>query len=438
MGSKMLAVIRREFMSRVTTRAFLIGTFLGPILMVGVSSLPVLLASRDTGAKRVAIVDGSSGPLGSRLEAALVNARRGDGDAAMPQYEVTRIAAPGRERDVRDSLLPFTARSAAGAATIDGILMVDDSVLTTGRVLYLGSNVGSPDAMRTLQRTVAPIVQGERLEATGVNPNVVVQALAPVQLQTRKLSNGTLTEESGSASFLLAYIMSFVLYLALLLYGVQVMTSVVEEKTSNIVEVLVSSVGPFDLMLGKVVGVGSAGLLQMTVWGGAALAFSRYRLEIARLFGSDAAGASSLPIPEMSPALLAVFLTFFIAGFLLYAAAYAAVGAVCQSTQEAQQAQMPVSIFILGGLISMFALLSEPNGTLAQTLSLFPPIAPFVVPVRYSLAPLPLLEVLLSLSVTVVGMLAVVWVASRIYRVGVLSHGKRASLADIWRWARSG
>jgi ABC-2 type transport system permease protein len=135
--------------------------------------------------------------------------------------------------------------------------------------------------------------------------------------------------------------------------------------------------------------------------------------------------------------LLVVFLVFFALGFLLYSAAYAAIGSMCSTVQETQQAQMPVMLFIVMGLMSMFALLNEPNGSLARVLSLLPPLAPFVVPVRHSIAPIPMAELALSIALTIGGLLAVVWVAARIYRVGILMYGKKASFKDIVHWVRA-
>lgn len=434
---KVFAVIRREFMERVRTRAFLIGTFLGPVMLMGFWALPLILSNRDSGPRKIALVDAATGELGGRLERVLRAATRGDGEDAKPAYAVTRIPAVDRAEQVRDSLLPLTASTKEREAAFDGILLVTDAVLQQGEITYLGTNVGSPDAMSQLRRAVAPAVQGERLEAVGVSPTVVAQALAPVSLNTLKVSDGKLTQESGAASFILAYLMSFLLYLALILYGMQIMTAVVEEKSSRIMEVLVSSMRPFELLLGKVLGVGAVGLLQLGIWAGSATLLSANRDKIAAMMGAPAGAAAALPIPTMSGDLLAVFLLFFVLGFLFFSALYAAVGAMCNSIPETQQAQTPVTLTIALGLVSMFALLNEPNGSLARILSLVPPVAPFVTPVRYSLTPLPFLEVLLSASILIVGVLAVIWVAARIYRVGVLSYGKKPSLAELWRWLRT-
>jgi len=311
-------------------------------------------------------------------------------------------------------------------------------VLDTGRLHYFGSNVGSLSEMGDLQRILRQAVIGERLGRAGVDPQVLLVATAPISLETARVSNGVVSGESGESSFILAYVMSFLLYMALLLYGIQVMGSVVEEKSNRIMEVLVSSLTPFELMLGKIIGVGSVALLQLGIWSGTAKLLTSQRVAIAGLLGAPPSEAMGMPIPAISGTLLAVYLTFFVLGFFLYSAAYAAVAATVSTQQEAQQAAMPVSLCIVAGLLLMFGLLDEPNGTLARTMSLIPLFAPFVTPVRYSLSPLPLGELLASAGMTALGVLAVAWVAARIYRVGILMYGKRASVAEVFRWIRTG
>ena len=250
-----------------------------------------------------------------------------------------------------------------------------------------------------------------------------------------------LTGESGMSSFWLAYFTSFVMYFSLIMYGIQVMGAVLEEKSNRIVEVLVSSITPFELLLGKVLGVAGAGLLQLAIWGGAA----RYLLE--GLSGARASGAGqavadsaaqNVSIPTLSGELIAVILVFFLLGFLLYSALYAAVGAMCSTQQETQQAAQPVTIILAIGFIAMFSLINDPSNTLARTLSFIPFFAPLVIPVRFALTPLPLGEVLGAVAATLVGIVAVVWVAGRIYRVGILSYGKKATLREVISWVRTG
>lgn len=435
---KLFAVIRREFMVRVHTRAFVIGTILGPLLMGFMFVFPMLLNSRSKGPKAVVVLDAASGDFGVRVERALAGAQRGDGPDATRRYQVTRLGAGVDDLAPLDSLIRLTGRRAETPGALVGVVLVTDSVLATGRMHYFGSDVGSLSDMGELQRTLRQAIIGERLGRAGVDPAVLMQATAPIDLQTSRVSNGEVTGQSGESSFMLAYVMSFLLYIALILYGNQVMSSILEEKSNRIMEVLVSSLSPFQLMLGKVLGVSAVALLQLGIWSGTAKLLTSQRAAIAGLLGVPATQAMAMPIPAISGDLLTVYLTFFVLGFFLYAAAYAAVAATCNTQQEAQQAAIPVTMCIAVGLILLFGLLDEPNGSLARTLSLIPMFAPFVTPVRYSLSPLPLGELALSGGLTALGVLGVSWVASRIYRVGILMYGKRASVGEVLRWIRTG
>jgi ABC-2 type transport system permease protein len=438
--NKVWAVIRREFIERVRTKAFILGTFLFPVFLAGMMVLPALLLTQASGIRQVAVLDGTASGFGSRVEEALLAIKRGDGPDAPPQYQPTVVRATGeRLEQIQDSLIAHTGMSEKSSSSLTGVLVVTDAGLASGRLQYFGDNAGSPSAMGELQSTIRPLVTRERLEREGVDPLVVMRAIGPVSLATQRVADGKLTGQSGDATFAIAYAMGFILYISLLIYGIQVMTSIVEEKSNRIMEVLASSMTPFQMLLGKIVGVGSVALLQLGIWAGAAYAATTYRVQLLGLFGVDAATSGGMAglIPALPGALLVVFLIFFVLGFLLYASMFAAVGSMCNTVQETQQAQFPVMFLIILGLMTMFALLNDPNSPLVQTLSYVPFWTPFVIPVRYSMAPIPIGGLLLSAAITILGMLAIVWVASRIYRVGILSYGKKASLRDLWRWVRT-
>lgn len=434
---KVWAVIRREFVSRVRTRAFLISTIGGPLIMGFFFALPAFLASRDTKVRHLVVLDAAPGELGQRIADRLMRQVR-DTSAAVPEprYRVDYVAAAGRADFLRDSLVALTGLKDRADA-LDGIVVVSDSTLQSGTVQYLGTDVGSPGDMSRLSRTLTPVVQVTRLTQGQVDPVLAFSATRPVDLKTQRISDGKLTGQSGEASFLLAYIMGFLLYIALLLYGIQVMSSVLEEKSNRIMEVLVSSLSPFELMLGKILGVGAVGLVQLGIWAGTAMVLTTYRVQVAGLLGAPPASVATLPIPTVTPAMLTVFLVFFVLGFLLYSAAYAAVGSMCSSQQETQQAQMPITLFVAFGFITMFSLLGDPNGSLAQVLSYVPPFAPFVIPVRYSMSPLSLPEIVLAALSVIAGIVVVTWIAARIYRVGILSYGKKPSFRELARWVRA-
>lgn len=435
---KIWAVVRREFVERARTRAFVIGTILGPLMMAALFVLPIML-QRNTRMKHVVVLDAADRGFGARVETTLANARRSEKPDSPKRYRVDRVVLGDRPFElVRDSLVARTDRRDLGEEGLDGVVVVREADLARDTVVYLGANVGSPAEMGALNRTLRQAVLMEKLTREQISPAVLTDLVKPVELSTQRVSQGKLTGQSGEASFALAYTMSFVLYLALLIYGMQVMTSTVEEKTNRINEVLVSSLSPFQLLLGKVLGVGSVGLLQLSIWAGTAYGLSSQRERIGRLLGATPDAVAAMPIPDIPGGVFAVFLLFFVLGFLFYAAAYAAVGSACNTVQETQQVSAPLTVMIVVGLMLMFRLLDEPSGTMGRVMSLVPPFAPFVTPVRNSLSPLSAGDLLMSIGAMVIGVLGMAWVAGRIYRVGVLMYGKRASFREMFRWIRAG
>src|SRR5438309_7122801 len=232
--------------------------------------------------------------------------------------------------------------------------------------------------------------------------------------------------------------MGVVLFLVITIYGVNVMGSVVEEKAARIVEVLVSALRPFQLMMGKVLGVGAVSLFQFVLWGlGVKLLLSQRRALLADLGGVEEA-RQVFQMPHLSAATLGVFLSYFLGGFFLYSAMYAAVGAMSSNEQEARQAQQPVMFLLLVAYVSMFGLTTNPESTYAVTLSLIPFTAPIAMPVRWAASTVPAGELGASLGLLAAGIGAVTWMAARIYRVGILMTGKRPNVRELVRWVRAG
>jgi ABC-2 type transport system permease protein len=436
---KILAVVRREFVERVRTKAFVISTVLLPVFMVAMVLLPALMMSGGDRTSRVAVVDASTTNLGQRVSQALEAEKIGKGADAKSRYTVQVFPAGGDDlAKVRDGLIAETGFSSSKKKDgWNGVLVLTDATLSTGKLAYYGGNVGSLDAMSKLQRAVSSALTGVRLAKSGVDTALLKEAMKQADMDTTKVTDGKQTGQSGTESYLIAYFMGFILYIAILIYGQQTMTSVIEEKTSRIMEVLTSSLTPFQMLLGKVFGVGLAGLAQMAIWGGTVLVLSSQRLPLAGMFGMSADAAQSFPIPSMPPALLVVFLLYFALGFLLYGALYAAIGAMCNTIQETQQYATFITLFIIVGFFTVFALIKDPTGPLGVTMSYIPFFAPFTMPVRWSLTSVPPLELALSLTLMVVALLACVWLAARIYRTGILMYGKKPSWGELWRWIRA-
>src|SRR5947209_5544220 len=243
------AVVRREFVERVRSKWFWVMALLGPVSFGVVFLLPALLAGR-TGIKRIVVVDGTTGPVGARLTELLDQSG---------VFHAVRVPATAH---LVDSLT-----TAVGAKRLDGFLLLTDAAVDSGTAEYRGSNVSAFGAIAALERTIGEVVDAVRLEHAGVDPQVVARARIRVHLVTQKIAGGRTTGESAAQSFSLAYFMAIILYTAILIYGINVMSSVLEEKTTRIVEVLVSSLRPFQLMLGKVLGVGAVSIFQFLIWG---------------------------------------------------------------------------------------------------------------------------------------------------------------------------
>jgi ABC-2 type transport system permease protein len=350
-----------------------------------------------------------------------------------------RLDGDGRVEVLRDSVVRQIGLRDGPADAADGVLILTQAAVGNGKVTYLGSNVTSFRDMSRLERVLEPRLREERLRSQGAPPGVIAAAAISLDMQATKVTEGQTTGVSSEASFFLAYIINFLMYMTLLLYGIQVMSAVIEEKSNRIVEVLVSSMTPFQLLMGKVIGVGAVGLVQIGIWGATGFyVTSLFKGDSAASAGVAVDGtARSMTLPSVSPDLVLVVLVFFLLGFFLYSSLYAAIGAMCNTQQEAQQANTPITMLIGLGMLSMFALINEPSGSMARVLSFIPFFTPIVVPVRYAIAPLPLSEVLLAVAVMLLGIAGTVWLAARIYRVGVLSYGKRPTLKELWRWART-
>jgi len=323
------------------------------------------------------------------------------------------------------------------AKQLNGFLILDDSLPSDGKAEYRASNL-SLQTIDELQHTLNRVVEKVRLEGKGVNPTVVdwAQALR-VTLAQKKIARGEITTENAGQSFALAYVMAILLFMAILLYGVNVMSSVLEEKTTRIIEVLVSSLRPFQLMLGKVAGAGAVSFFQFVIWGVSARLLVALRVPIARLLGADPASAMDITLPHIPFATVAVFMAFFLGGFLLYSAMFAAVGAMSSNEQEARQAQQPVTYLLMISYLSIIGLTNDPASTFARTLSMVPFTSPIATPVRWTAGSMGMGELAVSLAMLLIGIVAITWVASRIYRVGILMTGKRPTMKELVRWVRA-
>ncbi len=421
---KIWVVIRREFLERVRNKWFIITTILGPVLLGLMVILPALLLSRSAGTTHVVVLDATTAEFGRRVTDKLESSPRME-----PQYLATGIV---NLESVADSLA-----GEVGDEAIDGFLIVTDATITDGRAEYRGSNVSSQVDMSVMQRYVQEAALAERLVRRGIDPTIVADANMRLRFRTVNIRGGKVTDQSGESVFVLAYFMWIVLYVTLAVYGAQVAGAVVEEKSSRVIEVLASSLRPFQLLAGKVVGVGAVGLFQVTIWAMFARVLIDQQATILGLFGIEVQGDGGFRLPEVPLDSIAVLMVYFVLGFFLYSTMFAAVGAMSSSESEMRQAQQPVLfLFVIPAMLS-FGVLTDPNGTLATVLTLVPLSAPVAMPMRWGVAAVPLGELALSVLILILTSIAVTWVAARIYRVGILMYGKRPSPRELLRWIRT-
>ena len=437
--AKLWAVIRREYLERVQTRAFVIGCLLGPVFITGILFVPAWLTLRNLRAEpaNLIVIDATGARLGERLRASLDSAL---GTPNAPNRIDIRVTAPDGIA-AAESL----ATKAVVAKDVDGYVVLDDRTVRGERARYAGRKATAVGDMRRLETALRQTSLARRLENANLNP-MLVDSLTRSRLvleSERLTEQGRGSDASRRANVAFAAAVAFLLYMSMILYGQAVLRGVLEEKSTRVAEVVVSSVSPETLLAGKVIGVGAVGLTQQIIWVGATLYLGSFtapmlaRMAPATSAGGMPAGAASLTsMPDVQIVSLLLILLFFILGYGVYSSLYAAVGATVNSEQEAQQALGPVLILIIASALLIQPAMMNPTSTLARVASMFPFSAPIIMPLRMSLVPIPPWEMAVAIVGLVVSFIGVIWLAARIYRVGLLMYGKRPTLGELGRWVR--
>jgi ABC-2 type transport system permease protein len=423
--SEVLIVLQREFLERVRGKGFLLSTVLIPLFVGALTLLPVLMGAGG-GERRIVVVDDAPAGIGAAVVASLGRPAPAD-DRDAYTYRVEH--APGPLASQREAL-----NGRVLAEEIDAYVYLSPDVVRSNAVEYRAHNLSNFTVERDVRRAVSEAVQVARLREEGLDVAEVASLLRPVEVRTARVTERG--EEAGSAqsTFFLGYVLGFMVYMLVLLYGINVMRSVLEEKTNRIAEVIVSSMKATHLMAGKILGVGAVALLQVSIWAAmGALAASRSGTIAAR-FGLPQDALSGMGV---DPWMLASALGFFLLGFFLYAALFAAVGAAVNSEQEAQQFQTVALLPLVAPMIFITQVISEPLGTTATVLGLIPFTAPVTMPMRMAAAAVPAWQIAASLAATLAMVLLVAWLAGKIYRIGILSTGKKPTLRELGHWLRA-
>lgn len=421
-------VIKREFVEMARTRMFILGTILGPFLIVLMMTGPLMLMRAGGGGERnVLVLDASGAGIGAEIAAAL-DAMDPDDMGGMGSRFTTEVRTVRGEATAEREAA--RARIGDEAAPLDGYLYLPPSFMETAAASYEGRNATSQFQMQQVQMAAQRALQGRRIAETGVDPRVVARIIAPVQLDTRK--PGSDEKEGATEIFYVGLMLAMAIYFAVVLFAAAVMRGVLEEKRDRIVEVLLSSIRAREFMVGKVLGIGGASLFQMLVWAGFAAAAVVWGPALAARYDT------AIPnIPDIPMAAVVSFLFFFVTGFLLYAAMFGAAGAIATSDQEANQLQFPVTVPLLIGIFIMYSMMADPDNPIAVAGTLIPFTAPVVVPVRAMMTEIPAVEYAVSAVLMVVTVAGATWMAAKIYRIGVLSTGKKPTMKELVRWLRT-
>jgi ABC-2 type transport system permease protein len=438
---KFFAVVKREYVQRVRTKFFVIATVLGPLLTVGFTVVPALMIGLKTGGPtRIAIVD-QTGNMFERVASEIND----DEERPKPQPTTPTMTPPGpagaRDRaqqtakmvkaDYAIEKVDLNGRSLAevkrsldarvSSRDLDSYLILPPDLLQGGQPEFHARNTADVITKDQLQRSISQAVRSQRLVENGIDEKKLDELSKPIHLKT---PNAAGEESKGEAGFFMVFGAAMLIYMSVLLYGQVVLGAVIEEKETRIAEILFSSMRSFPLMMGKLIGVSLVALTQLGIWAVGFVAISAW------------AAGSSLSVPHISPFIFVYFAVFFLMGFFIYATVYAVVGSMVTTTQEGGQLAMPVVLFLIAALFVSFNIIRSPNSPLAFWASMFPFFAPITMLVRVVTETPPLWQIVLSLSIGLATAVGLIWLASRIYRIGMLMTGKKATLPEVWRWLR--
>lgn len=445
--NKIWLVTQREFYTRVKKKSFIVMSILGPLLFAGfISTMAFLAGSKDTEVKRIAVIDSTN---------VFVN-RIPDTQSLKFEYLV-------------HANLDATKQSLATSPYF-GILYIHPRITySAGGAQFYSFQQPSMDVVQHISNALEKEIRDQKLKAFNIEniDNILKSVETRIPVQTIKMSeSGEEKRSNTTLAMIVAYIGSFLIYMFILGYGVQVMRGVIEEKTNRIVEVIISSVKPFQLMMGKVLGVAMTAITQFAIW----IALSLIFVLIAKsTFLPDITPANitppqnlmestqtiqqvqaPTPAPQANAELIEIFaafndihfgimigsfLFFFIGGYLLYSSLFAAVGAAVDNDTDTQQFVLPVTLPLILGLLVMMRAFQYPDDPIAFWFSMIPFTSPIVMMARIPFG-VPIEQVILSMGILVITFIGTIWVAGKIYRTGILMYGKKVNLKEMMKWLR--
>lgn len=429
MNNKIWIVLKSEFLRRVRSKWFIIGTLIAPIFMIGVAVLPAYIGIKasETTEKSIALVD-ETGVLSDRIQKYIRDGYTFEQQAN--DFEALRQRVLDGE--------------------LNGYLHLPAALITEGEeaVYYSVEGSGLSGEIR-LERALSQAVEEYNLVQRDVPEEVLALLGKSVPVRSVKITDEGDEADGGAFYSIIGYIMGFIIYMCMFIYGAYVIQGVLEEKTTRVIEVMVSSVKPFQMLMGKVLGIGAVGMVQIVVWSIMMFGMILVAGNVAAFFIDptdfnlpiDASQealleAAEFTLPAISPMIFVWFVIFFLGGYLLYASLFAAVSSVVEQQQDAQSLLTPIYLLIIIPIMFITLVVENPNGTLSVIMSMIPFFSPILMVVRTTVTAVPIWEVLLSILLLYGSFLGAMWVSSRIYRVGILMYGKKPAVKDLIRWVR--
>jgi ABC-2 type transport system permease protein len=446
---KFLAVVKHEYKKIVLKWSFLVATLLFPVLAGAFAIVPALLFSIKGEPTRLVIVD-QSGNVASRLKENLLRGKETkeksrdetlkDMTAASRQEQMKQSAQQIGETFVfadynqSEKSLEQIRRELSGKIAdkeIDAYLIVPQNFeAPDAKYEFFSRKASNFVANETLKDALNEAVRSQRLAKANISEAQLKDLSRDVEFSVKKIDERGGEKDSDNSS-VAAFVIGFMIYITLLIYGQQIMAAVIEEKETRIAEILFSSAKPFELMLGKLVGVGLAGLTQLAIWIISALVLVGIGL------ANMSAAGMNISIPDITLLTVIYFFIFFLLGFFIYATIYAFIGSMVTTVQEGGQfAMLPVFALVIGFIVSLTTVIRDPNSSLSFWVSIAPFLAPITMPVRIIAETPPFWQIGLSILLNGAAIAGLIWLAARIYRVGMLMYGKRATIPEVWKWIR--
>jgi ABC-2 type transport system permease protein len=438
------AVFKREYLQAVRKTSFIVMTLLTPLLMAGSSVIPGFLITRGMGGKRVVVVDGTG-----RLREALAEGRlnqmselagkkevdprmRGVAMPAALGISVDYVASGGDvEAATKQALGRLTGEGVPKDRRVDGVLAVPENAFDDpeARLTFYSRSASDMMTQERLGRAVNRAIEAHRLRARGLDPEEIARSQRSLKVDPVQVSRTGERVKGGELNSVVGMLFAVLLFIPMLMYGVEIMRGILQEKTDRVVEILISSMTPMELLVGKVLGLAAVGLTQVAVW-------VLMGLVVASYFGAMALAAGVNIAQFFRPALVPYFLVFYVLGYLLYVCVYAVGGAITNSEKEAQQAMMPAMLIVMVPWFLIGPIMLNPESTLSTTLSLIPLFSPVIMFLRVLLGDPPLWQVWLSILMTSLLIWGMFWATAKIFRIGILSYGKRPTARELWAWLK--